>query len=58
MVSPALAAAYAPSTVASGGNNSPVEVSVVGDDAITEITVTAHSETPGIGSRPISDLPA
>jgi urocanate reductase len=61
MVSPALAAAYAPGTyVASGeGNNGPVEVSVTfSDDAITEVTVTAHSETPGIGDRPISDLPA
>ena len=58
---PALAASYTAGTYTAEatGNNGPVKVSVtVSADAILEVVVTEHIETPGLSDKPISDIPA
>lgn len=57
----ALAANYTAGTYTASeqGNNGPVTVSVtVSDEAITEIVVTDHAETPGLSDKPIAEIPA
>lgn len=58
---PVLAAGYTAGTYTAEatGNNGPVKVSVtVSADAILEVVVTEHVETPGLSDKPISDIPA
>lgn len=46
-------------TATAQGNNGDVTVSVTfSADAITEVKVTEHAETPGLSDRPIADIPA
>ena len=58
---PVLAAGYTAGTYTAEatGNNGPVKVAVtVSADAILEVVVTEHVETPGLSDKPISDIPA
>ena len=58
---PVLAAGYTAGTYTAEatGNNGPVKVSVtVSADAILEVVVTEHVETPGLSDKPIADIPA
>ena len=57
----AMALAYTEGTYTAQaqGNNGPVTVSVTfSADAITEVAVTEHAETPGLSDRPIEEIPA
>ena len=57
----AMALAYTEGTYTAQaqGNNGPVTVSVTfSADAITEVDVTEHAETPGLSDRPIEEIPA
>lgn len=46
-------------TASAQGNNGPVTVSVsFSADAITDVQVVEHAETPGLSDRPIADIPA
>lgn len=58
---PVLAAGYTAGTYTAEatGNNGPVKVAVtVSADAILEVVVTEHVETPGLSDKPIADIPA